>query len=136
MPCYRTHVKVNLLIGLPLALAALKYTANLTVEEVISFTGTFIYGTYFLSPDVDIAYKTKLFSLKGLLTLPFRPYSYIFRHRGISHIPVIGTLTRVAWILGFCYLFFGTIWFSPILWFAIGGLATADLFHILLDRIN
>ncbi|MBX7066097.1 MAG: metal-binding protein [Parachlamydiales bacterium] len=134
MPAYRTHVAVNLVLGLPIALAALKYSVPFTPQELFSFSAAFLYGTLFLHPDLDIAYKIKLFSLKGLLTLPFRPYSYLFRHRGISHMPIVGTLTRVLWLGFFFWLVFG--WTLPPLWFALGGLATADLFHILLDKTS
>lgn len=135
MPAYRTHIAINLTLGLPLALAALKYSAALQPSELVAFTGAFIYGTFFLHPDLDIAHKIKPFSLKGLLTLPFRPYSWLFRHRGISHMPVIGTLTRVLWIAGLCYLFSIPFFTTPLIWFMIGGLAISDLFHILLDQI-
>ncbi|MDE3048256.1 MAG: DUF2227 family putative metal-binding protein, partial [Verrucomicrobiota bacterium] len=102
-------------------------------QEGVSFVAAFLYGTFFLHPDLDIAYKIKLFSLKGLLTLPFRPYSYLFRHRGISHMPVVGTLTRVLWLSLLLWLFCGLT--LPPLWFALAGLAVADLFHILLDAL-
>lgn len=134
MPNYKAHVAVNVAVGLPLVLAALKYTVSFTPTELFGFSAAFLYGTLFLHPDMDIAYKTKLLSWKGLLTLPFRPYSLLFRHRGISHMPVIGTLTRVLWLWGLLWLFFG--WITPDwvpLWFVLGGLATADLCHILLD---
>ncbi len=136
MPIYRTHVTVNLLLGLPLSLAALKYSADLHFNEVASFAGAFIYGTLFLHPDLDIAHKTKLLSLRGILTFPFRPYSLIFSHRGISHLPIIGTLTRVAWLLAIFWLFSMPIWTMPFFWFAVGGLAFADLCHILLDYVH
>jgi uncharacterized metal-binding protein len=145
MPAYRTHVTVNLFLGLPLGLAALKYTALSTPADMGAFTAAFIYGTLFLHPDMDLARNIRLFSLKGLLTLPFRPYSYLFRHRGISHMPIIGTLTRVLWLMGFMWLLFSCLdwayphiidWNQPLIWFGIGGIATADFFHVLLDKLN
>lgn len=144
MPAYRTHVTLNLFLGLPLGLAALKYTVLSTPTDVLTFAGAFIYGTFFLHPDVDLARNIRLFSLKGLLTLPFRPYSYLFRHRGISHMPIIGTLTRVLWLMGFMWLLFSCLdwaypnlhWNQPPFWFGISGLALADFFHVLLDRLN
>ncbi len=138
MPGYRTHVKVNLSFGLPFALAILNYSTLSTPKGMICFTAAFIYGTFFLHPDMDLARNIRLFSWKGLLTLPFRPYSYLFRHRGISHIPVIGTLTRVLWLLGL-FALFGWVYphfTSSYTWFGIGGLATADFFHVVLDRIR
>jgi len=145
MPAYRTHVTVNLCLGLPLGLAALKYTVLTTPPDILSFTTAFIYGTFFLHPDVDLARNVRLLSLKGLLTLPFRPYSHLFKHRGISHIPFIGTLTRIVWLIGFMWLLFGCLglafphladWNHPLFWFGVGGLAVADLFHELLDLIK
>lgn len=136
MPAYRTHVAVNLSLGLPIALAAIRHLA--TPNEILSFSAAYIYGTLLLHPDLDLAHKIRLFSWKGLLTLPFRLYSRLFRHRGLSHMPVIGTLTRVAWLMGLFYLL---DWAYPSLnnthtWFAIGGLTVADFFHVLLDRLR
>lgn len=136
MPVYRTHVTVNLLLGLPLSLAALKYSAQLQIPEVLAFALAFTYGTLFLHPDLDLVHKIKLFSLRGILTLPFRPYSLIFKHRGISHIPIIGTLTRVLWLLGLFWVFALPVWTSPFFWFALSGLAMADLCHIFLDFLS
>lgn len=140
MPSYRTHISVNLSLGLPLSLAALKYTVQSTPTDTICFAAAFIYGTFFLHPDLDLARKIRLFSLKGLLTLPFRPYSYLFRHRGISHMPLIGTFTRIVWL----FLLFSCLgwisphfqWNQPYVWFAISGVAIADLFHVLLDQLK
>ena len=145
MPAYRTHVSINLFLGLPLSLAALKYTVSSTPMDMACFTGAFIYGTLFLHPDVDLARNVRLFSLKGLLTLPFRPYSYLFRHRGLSHMPIVGTLTRVAWLLGFLWVastMLGWVfpdisrWNAAYVCFGVGGLAVADLFHVALDRLK
>lgn len=140
MPAYRSHVRVNLIIALPLCLWAMNHYG--TFWELTSFAGAFSYGTLYLHPDLDLARQVRLFSLKGLLTLPFRPYSYLFRHRGISHIPIVGTLTRIAWIFGLGLLVFSLFgWAFPNLahvkssyvCFALIGLAAADLFHVLLD---
>ena len=105
MPSYRTHVSVNLAFGLPLSLAALKYTVQSTPTDTLAFSAAFIYGTLFLHPDLDLARHIRLFSLKGLL------------------------------LLCFC-LGYGFHWHQPCLWFAIGGLAIADLFHVLLDPLK
>ncbi len=138
MPAYRTHVRFNLLIALPLSLLALTQIKGGTDERLISFAGTFVYGTLFLHPDLDLARQIKLFSIKGLLTLPFRPYSFLFSHRGISHWPVIGTLTRIGWaygilaLLGYAFPSLSSIETA----FLLGGFAAADLFHIALDKVG
>lgn len=145
MPKYKTHVSVNLFLGLPLSLAAMKYTVQSAPQDTLIFAGAFIYGTFFLHPDVDLARKIRLFSLKGLFTFPFRSYSLFFRHRGISHTPVIGTLTRILWLIGFCWIvFFCFNWAFPdlakletsYLCFGVCGLIIADLFHFILDQIS
>lgn len=144
MPSYRTHVSINLFLGLPLSLAALKYTVQSAPSEILSFAAAFIYGTFFLHPDLDLTRKVRLFSLKGLFTLPFRPYSYLFRHRGISHAPIIGTLTRILWLCLFFWILFAFLDWTlpsleklnqPYIWFGLIGLAISDLFHLFLDRI-
>lgn len=138
MPAYRTHVRFNILIALPLSLLVLAHFQGGTAERLTSFAGTFIYGTLFLHPDLDLARQVKLFSLKGLLTLPFRPYSYLFSHRGISHWPLVGTLTRVGWaygILAFLGYAFPSLSSSETA-FLLGGFVAADLFHIALDRVG
>lgn len=145
MPAYRTHVSVNLFLGLPLSLAALKYTVSSTPIDMSCFAAAFIYGTLFLHPDVDLARNVRLLSLKGLLTLPFRPYSYLFRHRGFSHMPIVGTLSRVIWFIGFLWLASALLgwafpelsrWNAAYVCFGIGGLSVADLFHVALDRLK
>lgn len=144
MPAYRTHVSVNLLLSLPLSIAALKYTLKLSPEDFVSFAGAFIYGTFFLHPDLDLAKNIRLFSFKGLMTLPFRPLSYFMKHRGISHAPIFGTLIRVLWLMIFLSIIMSlldwsypqitNIWSYSVLWLALCGLATADISHIILDK--
>ncbi|PIS02725.1 MAG: hypothetical protein COT85_01455 [Chlamydiae bacterium CG10_big_fil_rev_8_21_14_0_10_42_34] len=145
MPSYKTHVSINLFLGLPLTLVALKHTVQVEPTEIACFSAAFIYGTIFLHPDLDLARNIRLFSLKGLLTLPFRPYSYLFRHRGISHIPIIGTLSRILWLIFFFYFIFTCLnWAMPnvieyngvYIAFALAGVAAADLIHVLLDKIT
>ena len=144
MPSYRTHVSVNLMLGLPLSVAVLKYAMHTNLSDMLTFSAVFIYGTLFLHPDMDLARNIRLFSLKGLLTLPFRPYSYIFKHRGLSHVPIIGTLTRILWLFGCIYLTLFILGKAipsfeidqyPLFPYVVIGLATADLFHIILDQI-
>ena len=74
------------------------------------------------------------------------PYAYIMRffggHRGLAHVHVIGTLTRVVWVGLLPALFFWlaevSFPFQTLLFvFLIGtvlGLMLADSVHILLDN--
>ena len=145
MALYKTHNKFNIFLALPLLICLLYYFFHLKTLCLITFGGCFTYCTLFMSPDMDIANKIKLFSIKGLFTLPFRLYSLIFRHRGLSHSFFLGSLTRVFFLLILLltillllnknidsfltfikhhkeYLIFGFI-----------GILAADLCHILLD---
>ncbi|MGB9860807.1 MAG: DUF2227 family putative metal-binding protein, partial [Candidatus Bipolaricaulaceae bacterium] len=75
----------------------------------------------------------------------WRPYSFLFRHRGLSHHPVLGPLSRflylgiwlallglLLWGLGFSLPRFPLSWLLP----ALVGLWLPQLFHILLDRLR
>lgn len=145
MSLYKTHLRFNLIFALPFFSLALYLLFQPPFKYFITFIGVFIYASYFLTPDLDLAYKNRLFSLKGLLTFPFIFYSLIFRHRGISHLPIIGTLTRLIYL---SLLIFLTIWLLDLktdsFWttfayykgfFSFGFLAIilSDLSHLLLD---
>jgi len=103
MAQYKTHSTFNIFLALPLFLWAILYFFHPHLNLLITFASCFIYATLFMNPDLDVANKIKLFSLRGLLTLPFRGYSMIFRHRGLSHSFIFGTATRVLWLGGFFY---------------------------------
>jgi uncharacterized metal-binding protein len=145
MALYKSHLKFNLIIALPFFLFFLYFFFHVQIKYLITFSAVFVYASYFLSPDVDLSYKNNLFSLKGILTLPFLLYSFIFRHRGISHIPILGTLTRIAYL---AVLILITLWLLDLnkteFWhtliaykgfFTSGILAMvlSDLCHLLLD---
>lgn len=69
------------------------------------------------------------YGLGWLWVMYWYPYSLIFRHRGVSHRPVLGTLTRLLWL-------------TP-LWLMIGvpepafvaGLMLSDLIHWAADLL-
>jgi uncharacterized metal-binding protein len=147
MAQYKSHVKFNLILFLPLFYFLFWKSSYPNSPEKLYFIGSFIYATLFLHPDLDLVHKTSLFSLKGLLTFPWRGYSMIFKHRGISHLPVIGTVTRILWLLA---------WISVVL-FIIGkktnllsvlqkyeweisyiilGLICADIAHLFVDLVT
>jgi uncharacterized metal-binding protein len=144
MANYKTHVRFNLFLALPVLLGASWAVARPSLQTLLLFSSVFAYATLFFSPDLDLAHQIKLFSLRGLLTLPFRLYSMIFRHRGISHHPLFGTITRLAWMGGCFYavlfLFFSIKNPSSIFLdyrqefiYGISAIFCADLSHLLLD---
>ncbi|MBP9840808.1 MAG: DUF2227 family putative metal-binding protein [Simkaniaceae bacterium] len=111
MPNYQTHSIANLILVLPLSIWSAYHFFAPNQEEVATFAGCFIYTTLFMSPDVDLASKNKLLSLKGILTLPFHLYARLFSHRGLSHMPVIGTLTRLLYLF-FLFLIIYTLYYE------------------------
>ena len=142
MPNYRTHSFANLFLILPPISLALYHFLTPSEENILTFIGCFTYATLFMSPDVDLAHKNKLFSLKGLLTLPFRPYALFFSHRGISHLPVIGTLTRLLYLFFLFFLIYILLYKEiPALYitsnalfiWGFGGACLADIAHECLD---
>lgn len=64
-----------------------------------------------ISPDLDMANRTisetvviRWLGVLGYLWMVlWKPYACLHKHRGISHVPLIGTLTRVGYLAG-CYM--------------------------------
>ncbi len=80
-----------------------------------SFSGFFIgymSGTFFLSPDNDI-FHSKPNKRWKFLRFIWKPYTKIFSHRGISHIPVIGMMIKLLYLLVF-FLLVLTFIFVPL----------------------
>ncbi|MDN3504191.1 MAG: DUF2227 family putative metal-binding protein [Rhabdochlamydiaceae bacterium] len=149
MSNYRSHTLFNLFFLLPLSTLSVFYFFVPSRFNLLLYIGTFTYATCFMTPDADIANKIKLLSLRGVMTLPFRPYSMLFSHRGISHIPIIGTLTRIGWICGCFFLIYTFIYnhtfsFHPIIEFyhthtlsihyTLSALFVSDIGHLILDK--
>lgn len=148
MSQYKTHTKFNLLLALPLLLAGLFYFIHPRREYAITFASTFVYSTLFMNPDMDLAHQIKLRSLRGVLSLPFRLYSRVFKHRGLSHSLVFGSLTRIVWLSAIALLIFYLTnqilpsktsfvkffhRYEPFILFGFFGVFIADLCHLLLD---
>lgn len=148
MANYRTHTLFNLILFLPISALAIYFFFESPLNKIALYGGAFAYGTLYMSPDSDVADKCKLLSLRGILTLPFRPYSKLFAHRGISHWLFIGTLTRILWLillftLAYTCIYQHTFSLKPIINFyqnnhldvhyCVAGLIIADIGHLLLD---
>ncbi len=148
MAKYRTHLSFNLLIGYPIGAVIFYIYCSQDHGYFALFSSAFLLSSLFFNPDLDIAHSCKLFSIRGLLTAPFRPYSFLFSHRGISHLPLIGTATRLAYLgalavcificyeqtlpsFGFLHMLYDT--YTQPIWIGISGLAYGDICHIILD---
>lgn len=149
MPQYKTHTQFNLLLALPLLIWGAHSQLHLPKPHLITFGLAFAYGTLFMNPDLDLAHKIQLFSIRGILSLPFRAYSKVFRHRGLSHSLVFGTLTRVGWLLMIAWVItfamykvmlsytdLLSVYYSYESYFFYGfiGIFLADICHVALDH--
>lgn len=151
MSQYRGHVLFNIYIGLPITIGAFYYLLHPSVYLLIVLGLSFVYGTLYMSPDMDYANKIRVTSLRGFLTLPFRSYSRVFKHRGMSHSIFLGTFTRLVWLLAWFFLisyaadfFFGyqlrvrplpEYWnlYRPYIIYMVAGLFFADMAHLVMD---
>ncbi|WP_457624392.1 metal-binding protein [Persephonella sp.] len=91
MAAGRTHDLVNLAV-LPVAVYYLQ------PENFAGFVAGYLAGTFFLSPDNDI-YHSKPNRRWKYLRIIWLPYTKLFSHRGISHIPVVGSITKIIYLL-------------------------------------
>jgi len=148
MAMYKQHAQFNLFIALPILLGAMYYFLHPTRELMLTFAGTFAYSTLFMNPDLDLANQIKLFSIRGILTLPFRSYAKFFSHRGLSHHLILGSFTRILWLLAWGALGFLLIYktlpqkkdllkvyfqYQPFFLYSLAGICLADWGHLLLD---
>jgi uncharacterized metal-binding protein len=148
MAQYKAHVSFNILFALPAFLAAMVYFVHPTLNLLIIFALCFVYSTLFMNPDLDVANQIKLISIRGILTFPFRFYSFIFRHRGVSHSFLLGTITRVLWLGGFLLLILyctDRLYFmkhsmhilkSRYFLYGMAGIFTSDFSHLILDKMK
>ncbi|MGB9757862.1 MAG: DUF2227 family putative metal-binding protein [Candidatus Bipolaricaulaceae bacterium] len=141
MPRASTHLVVELAF-LPVVLL-LAFLFGLG-KELLPLGLAYLLGSLFLSPDLDL-WGSRATRRWGILRFLWRPYSFLFRHRGLSHHPVLGPLSRflylgiwlallglLLWGLGFSLPRFPLSWLLP----ALVGLWLPQLFHILLDRLR
>lgn len=102
MPNLKTHNRVNTWLMLPLSVGSFYYYVTANYQLLIAFSVSFLYATFFASPDMDLANQIKLISLRGFLTLPFRIlYAPFVKHRGASHSLLFGTIGRLMTMIIF-----------------------------------
>lgn len=145
MPRGRTHERANLIGGSLLALGA--FLLGVPEEQALAFWVGLVFSTYFLSPDLDL-HTSRPYRRWGPFAWIWYPYALLSPHRGLSHTPVLGTLLRVGYLtlvylaislvlriaLGFPFpgRLLSLLYYTP---FLLGAI-TADLGHILLDRLT
>jgi uncharacterized metal-binding protein len=100
MPDGKTHNIINTVVLLAF-LAGLSYIYStrsyahfmeyLDIYTIIVFSLSYLFATFFLSPDLDI--DSTPYRRWRFLRFLWWPYKEIFHHRGLSHNPVIGPLS-------------------------------------------
>lgn len=127
-------------------------------DQAITFLATAgCFSGIFISPDLDM--PTRTISESTLLRWSWGigylwialwyPYALLFRHRGISHCPLVGTCTRLLYLLGWAFLLQEVLRHSIqveghlLLWLKehliplgifSAGLAVSDLGHWVMDH--
>ncbi|MDN3509544.1 MAG: DUF2227 family putative metal-binding protein [Candidatus Neptunochlamydia sp.] len=149
MAMYKRHAKFNIFIALPILLGVMYYFLHPVRGLMLTFSGAFVYSTLFMNPDLDLANQIRVFSIRGFLTFPFRSYAKFFSHRGLSHNVVLGSFTRIAWLMGWGFLSFLVFYktlpskegllslyehYQPFILYGLAGVCLADWGHLLLDR--
>ena len=151
MPSGKTHDRVNIASTVMAGVVGIKM--GFGVYDVLAFSLGSLVATFWFSPDLDLSYS-KPVKRWGKLSFIWLPYSLLIPHRGISHVPVVGILTR----FGYIFVIFATLWFlltgnlynlellpsklkpsllfnNPYILPFLLGILFADTLHILLDWI-
>lgn len=156
MPSGRTHLRIELIL-LPLCVALLFVAEGykiiaLSWREIALFAGAYLFSSLLLSPDLDLRHNRSR-RRWGLLGFIWIPYTKIFKHRGVSHSLLFGTLTRLGYLgllaaliaFGLSYL---NVWAIPLealpafpidlklLGILIAGLWVPNVIHTLTDHIH
>ncbi|MBH47777.1 MAG: hypothetical protein CME71_06365 [Halobacteriovorax sp.] len=87
----KTHDGFNLFIGAVLTGGLIGYQHSLIVW--LPFIFGWLFSTLVFSPDTDLMPKKRT----GILQFFLYPYSILFKHRGLSHGLITGTLTRITY---------------------------------------
>ena len=99
MPSGKTHLKIEAMIlvlwaGLSVGLMLKEW---ITISQTLLFFGAYVFSMFLMSPDLDLS-KSDAFGRWGLLRWIWFPYAWIFRHRQMSHHPLLGPLSRILYI--------------------------------------
>lgn len=101
----RSHDFINLLLLPP-------FLYFVPREHFFTFGAGYLIGTFFLSPDLDLRHSKPSKRWKALRVV-WKPYQKLSRHRGISHLPLLGSLTRLGYLLFLSVLaYFSLLGFS------------------------
>jgi len=161
MPGDATHIRAALaacVIG-----AIVMYSYDVAILTMIYIAIIFMFGTMYVSPDLDI--NSKPYQRWGTFRLLWKPYTDYVPHRGkLSHNIIIGPIMLCIWmtlIVGIVIAFFMIFWvpfIEPMIaalgnmvdqivslkiekdtWYMFVGfygiIVAAQMFHIIMDHL-
>ncbi|MDK2946892.1 Uncharacterized metal-binding protein [Methanolobus vulcani] len=147
IPDGKTHDAINAAV-LTIVLAVFYYSFRegigpgityLNSYTIVAFSIAYIFATLFLSPDLDIS--SKPYKRWGALRILWWPYKELFKHRGLSHHPVVGPLSIVANLLVIVAAVFLIIGIdyeaipSSLMISSIAGIVLSIEVHIISDNV-
>lgn len=99
MPSGRTHlrIEIGLFVATAAAAAGLGVFGVVRVDLAASFLAGDLFSVFFLSPDLDLR-ASRPMRRWGPLRVLWIPYAAAFRHRRLSHHPLLGPTTRLAYL--------------------------------------
>jgi uncharacterized metal-binding protein len=144
VPSGKTHVAVETIL-LPAFIAGYEWLLKPPTVELGIFAGTYLFSSFFLSPDLDLRHNSAR-RRWGPLGFIWTPYTIVFKHRGMSHSVILGTMTRLIYLaalsgfvslaLVYAGMNLPQVTFQPrLLLIAYAGLAIPNILHATLDRI-
>ena len=139
MPNFEAHTRMNMNIYFMFLLICLfSYRMDLILYSI-----GYLFGTFLGSPDLDMN-DSRPDQHWGVLGLIWNVYARLSPHRGLSHIPVVGTFLRAIVVLYIIVIF---TYFTPYRNITINAIRSyealycflswciADAVHIFYDRM-
>ncbi len=105
MPSGRTHLRIEtgLFVVAASVVAWLGAIGAVRADLGAPFLCGYLFSSLFLSPDLDLR-ASRPMRRWGALRVLWIPYAAAFRHRRISHHPLLGPTTRLAYLGGWIAL--------------------------------
>ncbi len=99
MPSGRTHLRIEIVCLVIWGAVAAVFGRWGWMEkgEIAGFIVAYLFSMLLLSPDLDLA-KSDSYRRWGPLRWLWAPYAAAFRHRSVSHHPLFGPITRIAYV--------------------------------------
>ena len=77
--------------------AGLYFSGYVNILETTFFCLGFAFATFMLGPDLDL-YHSRVNKNWGVFRWIWWPYAFISKHRGLSHWPVVSSVTRLLYL--------------------------------------